>query len=97
MKHRPATFYYPMPTLGTARKMELYNDGYPKPVTDELRKLHPLIMEAGHRFKKERDEFVRLTTLYCRLCEEYSNGLDSRFSEFLENLIAAEWPPTDEN
>ncbi len=97
MRDKAAIFHFPMPTLGTVRKMELYSDGVPKPVTDELRKLHPLIMEAGRRFKKEREEVVRLMTLYCRLCEDYSNGRDSRFSEFLENLIAAEWPPTDEN
>lgn len=91
-----AIIEFPMPRLGTVRKMETYKDGIPKPVTDELRKLHPLIAAASRRFAKERGELLRLANLYVKLCEDYSNGRDERFAGFLDKLLSAELPP-DEN
>lgn len=76
----------PMPRLGKVRRMGTCKSGLPYPETEELRKLRPLVIAANNMFMKERAELMRLMTLYSRLCEDYSNGLDSRFAEFMEKL-----------
>lgn len=86
MRYRAATFYIAMPRLGKVRAMETFEDGMPKPVTDEQLALYPLLVASSRRVRKEHAELERLTTLYALLCEEYSNGQDSRFAQFMDKL-----------
>lgn len=88
MERKCGNIYLPMPSLGSVRPMERFKrwPQFPVPVTHEMIHRWNALADAINRFNRDVDEVERLAHFYALLCEEYSNGRESRFAEFMEKL-----------